>query len=294
MARKQKQSKQRPTGERLQSAFGVFTTALSCAVLLAILVGLVVGREAMLREASRLKATPVRLEFRWPPLAVPPGGVMHRAIDGVPNTWLDVKSRRALESLVLAELTGDPFDDQSLRTAQQKLMETGWFAEQCTIRRDPDGVIRVEGQWREPVAAVRYGDFDYLVAYRGERLPAAYQPDASGLKAVIGPQMTPPKLGEPWIGGDVQAGLALLEFLRTMPFYHQVAAIDVSEYNARKRLLIITDRGSTIVWGGEPGNFHPGQARDDLKRTRLMRLFRESGRIDSGRDLLNVSLSSGY
>ncbi len=92
----------------------------------------------------------------------------------------------------------------------------------------------------------------------------------------------------------MQAGLTLLDFLRTTPFAHQVAAIDVSEYNSRKRLLIITDRGSTIVWGGEPGHFHPGQARDDTKRTRLLQLFRKSGRIDDGEDLVNVSLSSGY
>jgi hypothetical protein len=31
-----------------------------------------------------------------------------------------------------------------------------------------------------------------------------------------------------------------------------------------------------------------------MKRTRLLQLFRQSGRIDQGEDLLNVSLSSGY
>src|SRR5690606_9552759 len=144
--------------------------------------------------------------------------------------------RRALESLVRSHLTDDPFDAESLRNAQTALMETGWFDARCTITRERDGTVRVSGDWREPVAAVRFGNLDYLVAARGERLPASYQPDASGLKALIGPQVPPPKLGESWIGGDVQAGLALLEFLRTMPFYHQVSAVDVSEYNARKRL----------------------------------------------------------
>lgn len=294
MARKQKQTTPSQPSTRLHTAIDLLATVMSFAVLLAILVGLVIGREAMMREAARLKTHPVRLKFEWPPLAVPPGGVSHQAADGVPNTWLDIKSRRSLEQMVLDELTDDPFDAESIRHAQQALMKTGWFDQRCVITRDPDGVFHIDGDWREPVAAVRYGDQDYLVASKGERLPPSYQPDGSGLKAVIGPEIAPPERGDEWIGGDVQAGLALLGFLRTMPFYHQVSAVDVSEYNARKRLFIVTDRGSTIVWGGEPGAFHPGQARDEQKRTRLLVLFRESGRIDQGRDVLNVSLSSGY
>jgi hypothetical protein len=296
MARKQKRSsseKQSGTA-KLRGAIDVLTTGFSCLVLLAMLMGLLVGRESMIREAGRLRSMPVRVQFDWPPLAVPPGGVLHRAIDGVPNTWLDVKSRRTLEQIVLSHVSEDPFDAASLQDAQRALMETGWFDGRCTLSREPSGVIRVTGAWREPVAAVRFGDRDYVVASRGERLPPQYQPDGSGLKVVIGPQMTPPKFGDIWIGGDVQAGLTLLDFLRTMPFSHQVAAVDVSEYNTRKRLLIVTDRGSTIVWGGEPGHFHAGQARDDSKRGRLLRLFQESGRIDNGQDVLNVSLSSGY
>lgn len=293
MARKQSSSKKEAPG-RIAVAIDAATTALSCLFLLAILLGLVIGRPAMLREAARLKSTPVRLKFQWPPLAIPPGGSSHEGLDGVPNTWLDVKSRLELERIVLSHVSDDPFDAQGIRDAQQALLTTGWFDRRCVVTRDPDNTIRVEGDWREPVAAVRFGNMDYLVAAHGERLPPSYQPDASGLKALIGPQIAPPKLGDDWIGGDVQAGLSLLQFLRTMPFYHQVAAVDVSEYTARKRLLIVTDRGSTILWGGEPGNFHPGQARDDQKRTRLLRLYRDSGRIDRGEDIVNVSLSAGF
>jgi hypothetical protein len=294
MARKQRSPKKEGTPGRLAIALEAATTALSCLALLAMLVGMVIGRPALLREASRLKTTPVRLKFEWPPLAIPPGGSTHEALDGVPNTWLDIKSRIELEKIVLSHVTDDPFDAQGIRDAQQALAATGWFDAHCTVTRQPDGVIRVTGEWREPVAAVRFGNTDFLVASHGERLPPSYQPDASGLKALIGPQIAPPRLGETWIGGDVQAGLSLLQFLRAQPFYHQIAAVDVSEYNARKRLLIVTDRGSTILWGGEPGNFHAGQARDDQKRTRLLRLYRDSGRIDRGEDIVNVSLSAGF
>jgi hypothetical protein len=280
--------------QRLRAALDAAVTALSCLLLLAILVGLAAGRHIMLREASRLRTGPIGLVFDWPPLAIPPGGAQYQAIDGVPNTWLDVKSRRTLESIALSHLSPDPFDAGSLRAAQEALMATGWFADECTVARESSGVVRISGDWREPVAAVRFGNRDYVVAAGGERLPADYPPDASGLKTVIGPHMDPPQLGAPWLGGDVQAGLSLLFLLHTTPFAHQVAAIDISEHASRKRLLIITDSGATIVWGGEPGQFHAGQARDDVKLTRLLQLFRESGRIDKGQDLINVSLSSGY
>lgn len=292
MARKQTSDNEQQG--RVRSALDVVTTAGSCLLLLAILIGLVVGREWMVEQASALKSKPVELKFDWPPLAVPPGGVLRQAMDGVPNTWLDVKSRRGLEQLVLSRIEADPFDGASLQRAQEALMATGWFDGECRVWREPSGVVRVTGVWREPAAAVRYGDMDYVVSAKGERLPVVYQPNASGLKVVIGPQMGPPKVGEAWIGGDVQAGLSLLAYLRTAPFAHQVAAVDASEYNTRKRLLIVSDRGSTIVWGGEPGKFHPGQAREDEKRARLMRLYKQSGRIDGGEDVRNVSLSSGY
>lgn len=297
MARKQSKSadEKKKGGEgKLRGAIDVVLTSLSCLVLLAILLGLALGHEAMVKQASRLKARPVVLKFEWPPLAVTPGGSMRQAIDGVPNTWLDVKSRRTLEKLATELLTEDPFDTECLPAVQKALMATGWFEENCVVTREPSGVVRISGNWREPVAAVRFGDTDYVVASKGERLPASYPPDGSGLKAVIGPQMAPPVMGEAWIGGDVQAGLSLLRFLDTVPYSHQVSAVDVSEYNSRKRLLIVTDRGSTIVWGGEPGKFHAGQARDEDKRIRLMKLFSESGRIDNGQNILNVSLSSGF
>jgi hypothetical protein len=280
--------------KRLRAAFDACITTLTCLILLAIIVGLAVGRHAMVREAARLKTGPVELAFEWPPLAVTPGGVHHLAIDGVPNTWLDVKSRNTLERLALTHLTPDPFDNESLKATQEALMATGWFDTRCTVTREPSGVVRITGEWREPVAAVRFAERDYVVAARGERLPADYPADGSGLKVLVGPNKQPPGLGSPWLGGDVQAGLTLLTFLYSTPFVHQVAAIDISEYNSRKRLLIVTDRGSTIVWGGEPGQFHAGQARDDIKRSRLLQLFRDSGRIDKGQDIVNVSLSSGY
>jgi hypothetical protein len=78
------------------------------------------------------------------------------------------------------------------------------------------------------------------------------------------------------------------------PGYDQVYAVDVSEFSTNRRLVLISDERNRILWGGRPGEFNPGQARDEVKRQRLIRLFRENGRIDAGMEFLDISLASGY
>ena len=165
---------------------------------------------------------------------------------------------------------------------------------------------QVRVTWRsyqlDPTLPEHYdgSEVDYLVSAKGERLPPEYAPEASGLKVLIGPEHKIPAVGDAWLGGDVQAGLALLNCLRRAPesqredILDQARAIDISEYSHTKNLYIVTDTGSRILWGGEPGTFVPGQARDDIKLDRLARLIRDHGRIDASRDFLDISLAGVY
>ena len=104
-----------------------------------------------------------------------------------------------------------------------------------------------------------------------------------------------PAPGEKWTGGEVQAGLELLNFLRPMPGFEQVASVDVSEFGAHKRLSILTVTGGMIVWGAAPtkSGFAPGQAPPELKRERLAAVFRQFGQLDAGRPMLDVRSEDG-
>ncbi|MBC7771826.1 MAG: cell division protein FtsQ [Pyrinomonadaceae bacterium] len=300
---------------RLSATIRVLTSIISILLLAAMVVGVVIGRGPLLAEASLLKQETVRVTIEWPLMAPsvpapadPDAGqlqhsIRHAGLSDKPATWLDAGSQASLLKLAHDSLTGladHPFDVQFIERTQRAMMETGWFASPCRVFREPDGHVVIRGQWRQPAAAVRFGDHDYLVSTRGERLPPDYAPEGSGLKVLIGPEIATPAVGDLWLGGDIQAGLALLDCLRNTPIdqrrdvLDQVHAIDISEFSKKKRLIIVTDTGSRIMWGGEPGTFVPGQAPVTEKLDRLAKMIRKHGRIDATRDYLDISLAGVY
>lgn len=261
---------------------------ISLALTVTVIAGLALGFRPLQARAAELRAAEPRVEFEWPPLA---GKTSSRPDQpgGAPATWLNAEMRQQLESIALNHLTPDPFDDAGLASARNALAATGWFEEgQVALRRWPGGLVQIWGNWRLPVAVVRAGGRDRLIAAKGELLPPNYPPDRSGMKVIVGPRNDLPALGEPWLGGDVQAGLALLNYLHTSPGFEQVQAIDVSRFSTDKTLEIITELGNRIVWGGPVDSYSPGQAHPAVRRTRLAALFKDYGRIDTGRPKLDL------
>jgi hypothetical protein len=272
------------------------STGTSVLLLAGVAAGLTVGRPLLRDRVGEEHAARVRVQFAWPPLA-PQSESRLALAAGEPNTWLDAENRSRLEILVRQHVSADLFDAESLRRAQEALMRTGWFATRCRLRREAGGVVTVRGMWRVPAAVVRWADVDRVVSARGELLDADFPKDGSGLKVILGATANPPDLGEAWLGGEVQAGLSLLAYLRSSPpppWASQIYGIDASDFTQKKRLTIVTERGTRIVWGGRPGEFSPGQAKDSAKRERLDRMFRETGRIDAGREVCDISLASGF
>lgn len=268
--------------------------ALGGATAIAIAACVVVGYRPLLAMASEMSRGSARVEIAWPliPLSAdaPPGTL--------PMTWLDSESRLGLERLVSRQLGENPLDSRAVIGAQEALMATGWFDESrgaVQVARGDDGVVRVRGAWRVPVAAVRVGDSDHLVARGGELLQPTYQRNGSGFRVILGAALAKPEHGKAWVGGDVQAGLGLLGFLASMPGYQQVYGVDVSEYVNGKQLVIVTDQGNRIVWGGAPSQaeFAPGQAKPEKKREELTKLYATYGRIDAGRAVIDVRPEAG-
>lgn len=279
-----------------QRIIAALFTFLSFALVCVVIATFAVGYRPLKLRTAEMKKRPVTVAFYWPPMATPP------AKPGVPpappQTWVNAEIRAELEKLVKNILADDPFDTRSLAAARDALFGTGWFNADLTLSRDPHNAVEIRGTWRIPVAAVRTqgpdgGVVDQLVSAKGELLPPRYKPDGSGLKVIVGVKHEPPKLGEPWLGGDVQAGLRLLEYLAVLPRFDQVAGVDVSEYSPDRKLVVVTDLGNRIHWGGPPDEFSPGQATPQTKLGRLAQLGREHGRIDAGRVALDIRLTDG-
>lgn len=266
---------------------------LSAGLILSVGVGAVAGHRPMVDMARETRKAPVSVRIHWPEM---PAEVVKQArsrgITG-PITWMDPDSQRELVQIVSELVTDDPFDYDSLRAAQGALMKTGWFSSPVRLVRQPNGLVEVQGTWRTPFGAVRVNNDDRIVTRAGELLSPQYQPDQSHLKLVLGAQLAPPELGTAWLGGDVQAGLALLDYLRAMPGFEQVYGVDVSAYQTNKTLTIVTAWNTRITWGGHPQQFTPGQAPGETKRRRLADVVAKFGRLDAGRAQIDVRTEDG-
>lgn len=267
-------------------------TLIALALLLTVIGAMVAGHDELTARAVSLRATEPRIEFAWPLLPPAPGA----PADAPRATWLDWESRAGLERLVALQAGRNPLDPRGLHDAQHALELTGWFdtsAGGVRVERAADGTISVRGAWRVPLAAVRVGESDHLVAAGGVLLQPSYRRDGSRMRVILGAAHPMPDLGQPWLGGDVQAGLALLERLRTVPGYSQVYGVDVSELMHGKQLVIVTDLGNRIIWGGPVDEFAPGQAKTEKKLQQLAGYYANLGRIDAGRAVLDIRPESG-
>lgn len=281
-----------PQGAR-RARPGLLAAGLSVVLLAVVAVFAVIGHKPMLDLARAQQRSRVTVRVFWPEM--PPQVVKRARAKGVtgPITWMDPDSQGEIVKVVERIVSDDPFDFASLQEAQQALTRTGWFASPVRLSRQGSGLVEVHGRWRVPFAAVRVGDDDRIVTRQGELLSPVYRPDGSKLKLVLGAQLTPPELGETWLGGDVQAGLALLDFLRPMPGYEQVYGVDVGTYQQDKTLTIVTVWGTRVTWGGHPEQFNPGQPAGTVRRARLAAVAQKHGRIDAGRAMLDLRSEDG-
>lgn len=266
--------------------------AVAAAALIGGGLALVAGQRELARRASEVRSRPgpVELRIEWPLLATIDGGP--------PQTWMSRQWQARLEAIARAELNSDPLDRASLRAASKALFETGWLAHEPEVRRGPMGVVTIRGQWHDPVAVVRYGQRDYVISADAHRLPLDYPVGESNLRFLANPFSPPPlKPGEKWIGGDIEAGLALLALVQ--PYgttYDQVAGVDLQGYTSTKSLTLLTDRGGRVVWGAAPGEWNPGEPPMERKLNWLVSLRGDDKfgrRIDAGMPLIRLTNPRG-
>ncbi len=87
----------------------------------------------------------------------------------------------------------------------------------------------------------------------------------------------------------MKAGLELLATIGGRPWRDQIVAVDVSEYLASRRLVLLTRWNGRAVWGGAPGESVPGEVSDQVKLRRLDVLAKEFGQVDAKRRIVEVA-----
>ncbi len=309
------------SGSKIQAGaiLSQLSIALTALLSVGVVAAVVIGYPMMERKVAGEIPQELKVVIEWPPLGKPvvaaggtgksaggktgrTGGTKNAAAEpavdaaDAPTTWLSEPTQQDLTRIAMEILRADPFDRQSLRATAEAFEGTGWFKRIEYVRREPGGVVRIKGQWRVPGAVVRRDGVDYLVSTEGERLPVEYKQGRSGLVALLAPNFEPPLQGQKWVGGDVQAGMALMAYLQTSPAYSQVRAIDLSQYGKTKRLAIVTDRNNRVVWGTAPGEFNPNEPDTKTKLRFLATLVNSPDfghRIDANKPVIYLTSKSG-
>lgn len=253
--------------------------------------GTLLGAQALMRRAREMRTAEPRVAITWP---------TWQEADGSKVDWLPGVTKGELEQAALEVLTGDPLDQFALSRAEKVLMATGWFSSIERVQRGRDGVVQVHGTWRVPVAVVREMHMDRLVTASGEVLPLSYPAGSTSMPVILNASHpAPEKMGEKWMGGDVQAGLKLLGFLdeaRYKLIREQVVGIDVGGYSTNRRLALATSSNARVIWGEQPGVLAPAESTAEEKAARLLSLRQSPDfgrRIDAGRMKIDVSMPRG-
>ena len=221
------------------------------------------------------------------------------------QTWFKDEFATQLHRIAAEQISEHPdvLSREQLDAVRDALAHTGWFEGGAVVTR-ARGAIHISGQWRVPAAVVSHDGREYLIAWGGHLLPKSYAEGEAyardGVRVISGVAFGPPadeqhrlRYGRRWPGKDLRAALELLALLQDRAYFDQVAGIALSQRAAPAEgltLTITTPEGTRVVWGGPPNEsgVHRGEVSRDRKLSNLDALVRRFGRIDAGRELVEV------
>ncbi|RMF81903.1 MAG: hypothetical protein D6744_06615 [Planctomycetota bacterium] len=291
MSRKRTRGKPRPaTPTPRRPVVVLLTSAIVWRSVLttSLLVGAAIGLRTLDAYArTRVDVQPTRIEWVDPPAWLLSDEWSY-VLDDIEN------GRHVNPPAPLVYPETDIHDPRVCGYVYEMVAESAWVRNVRRVVKHRDGRVQVEAEFREPFAAVERRGMAYLIDRQGVRLPvqwrSEFRPNGRWLY-ITGVRDELPPLGEVWPGEALQAGIALVDFIYrnydagNVPFFEQLRAVDVSEYDEiLERLRIITTNPrSYICWGHRPGKGYGVEASAEEKLATLTGLYREwQGLPDKG------------
>jgi len=261
--------------------------ALKVLILVAVVGGIVVGF-AFLRKYVK-KAVPVsektaRLEL----LNVP--------------SWVNEELKQKIYAAAIAYGEDLRLDEDTARHVQQNIEAlVAWLGE-VRVQVTSES-IRIEGQWRKPLAMVKLGLHKCYVD--ANLVVLDYVPNLNlPIVRVTGiPLMTTiPSTGSLWQRDDLAAAVAILDKLDRMdklvtpdkPLLYEIDRIDVSNFNGREdsrasHIVFYAKDNTQIIWGAELGTWQRHlEATDEEKIAKLYGYYKEYGSLVNGVKYINL------
>jgi hypothetical protein len=189
-----------------------------------------------------------------------------------PPDWVDGEEwRPRILSVLELPSAGELTDGGLVRLIARQMSASGWVSQVNRVTQDMDGTIRVDCDYRRPIAMLYIDGLYIPVDKDGVRLPEVYDfvAEDSGWMRIFGVSGKSPEVGEPFVQEDALAAvrLASLVFDCGPEFSNRICGIDVNNFRGRRNkhenhILLRTRGGGLIEWGSAVGEelFEPTAA----------------------------------
>jgi len=180
-----------------------------------------------------------------------------------------------------------------------------WVTRVLSIRKEFPNRIIMRLCIRKPAALVRTTSGMYLVDREGVVLPETlYQwPETEGTLPVVsvGPDIYPCSPGCRWADKPVQAGVGLVNFLRSYGLIKEldIICVDVSNVGGRRQrrrceIVLINKNGTQIKWGRFSAERRPGEVPNPVKLQNLLTAVKRRGKDLAGLEYVDVRWDDPY
>lgn len=184
-------------------------------------------------------------------------------------------------------------DDNLTRRWSKNLMANPWVKQVKEVRKYYDGLVELDCQLREPLAAVADQKGRHFIDVEGVVLPAVPLADGEVVE-LIGNFRSLPAPGKPVENEEIMAGLEVLALIRQVDenlpakerLWRELAMLDVSNFKGRRyadqpHLKLFTQNHTEIRWGAAVNQeraLYEASATEKLKT--LYRKHRLYGTLD--------------
>ncbi len=211
---------------------------------------------------------------------------------GVP-AWVNDQLKEKICAAARANGEDLKLDEDAARSVQNNLeREVAWL-QNVTVRTTHD-TIRIEAQWRKPIALVKRGLRKFyvdaeMVVLDFVPIPTLPIVKVKGLSLIT--KVPPP--GTVWQGEDLAAAVDVLAGLDEMdklitpdkPLLYEIDSIDVSNFKGREdirfpHIVLYATDNTEIIWGAEIGTWQRYlEATDGEKLLKLYGYYKEHGSL---------------
>ncbi len=216
--------------------------------------------------------------------------------------WVSDQLKEKVYTIATAKGSNLGFDDDTASSVRRNIEELiPWLDEVKVLT--PHNILRVEAQWRKPVALVKSGLIKFYVDAKQVVLDFMPMPDLPIVEIKGIPLITKiPPLGEVWNRNDLAAAVMILNRLDDMdksetpdkPLLREIDRIDVSNFNGRHNsrqahIILYTKDNTKIIWGAEVGKWQQHlESTDEQKLAKLYVYYKEYGTLSGAVKFINL------